>query len=469
MRRRTTSRTPRADERARRSVPCPRATAALVGLGLAASACGEELPAVQLELSKNCNEIEVVTLVPRVGTGAGETVVDVAADGTLGDTAWVLLRRPTLAGGEELVVQRVAAQGVEHETVLPVGDAPSLQLSPAPETGRVWVVRDEPGRYELWRVAPEDPVRPLLGSSDLSSFPSAQVSCAVCESDWPRRLFFLPSGPALVALPPASVDATLSVWVAELDTSGAQIGFAAEHELRFNPPCDESTPEGAAFCAEQRMSLRFPQITLLGMQQDPRQTDTALFAHRTRSQTYDGQPFPLESSDVLMILLSLDEDGDPEGRLRSYSDLYIDARPSSNDTGSSTTSPPHGVAVDRVASYGLFSNGMQGTDTHVPRFVRLLDTDQEFVELTDRIPLATDVVLLQLDRDIAFGRLDGGAWALTKLFPDDPAQSGQLRHESDAPIDAVISGGIGTFMLRKRDTPPELVRLRCPEPEEEGA
>lgn len=452
--------------RAGRSVSFPRAATALVGLGLAASACGEELPAVQLELSKNCNEIEVSTLVPRVGAGQGEIVVDVAADGTLGDTAWVLLRRPTPAGGEELVVQRIGAQGVEHETVLPVDGVPSLALSPAPETGRVWVVRDEPGRFELWRVAPDDPVRPLLGSSDLSSFPSAQLPCVDCEDDWPRRLFFLPSGPALVALPPASVNATLSVWVAELDTSGAQIGFAAEHELRFNPPCDDSTPEGAAFCDEQRMSLRFPQITLLGMQQDPRQTDTALFAHRTRSQTYDGQPFPLESSDVLMVLLYLDAEGTPAGSLRSYSDLYIDDRPISNDTGSSTTSPPYGVAIDRVASYGLFSNGMQGNDTHVPRFVQLLDTDQEFVELTDRIPLATDVVLLQLDRDIALGRLDDGAWELTKLFPDDPAQSGQLRHESDAPIEAVISGGIGTFMLRKRDTPPELVRLRCPEPDE---
>lgn len=429
----------------------------LAALSLFASACGEGLPDVPLKLSKNCNEAEVVSLVPRVGEGLDVEVVDVAADGTLGETAWVLLRRPSAAGDRELVVQRVAAGGVEHETVLPFAGTSSPLLSPAPESGRVWVVLDEPGRYEVWRVAPDDPSRPLVGSADLSSFPTAGPPCTGCElDDWPRRLFFLPTGPALVTLPRESFDAGLTVWVGALDTSTAQIRLAAEHQLNFEPPCDDSTPEGEAFCEEQHMNLRYPEIALLAVQQDPRQTDTVLFGHRTRSQSYDGQEFPLRSADVFMVTLHLDGDGIPAGNLRSYAGIYIDPT-DTNEAPVPTAVPPYGVAVDRFAAFGLFNN-----DGTIPRMIELPEADPEFTELTERIPqLTLDTSLLQLDRDVALGRLEDGAWRITKLFPDDPSQSRELVYEDDAPIEEVVSGGVGTFMLRKQDAPPELVRLRC--------
>jgi hypothetical protein len=435
--------------------------AVLVGLvGSAISpACGEGLPDVPLKLSKNCNEVEVVSLVPRVGQ-AGEEVVDVSADGTLGDTAWVLLRRSSPDGSRAWVVQQVSVRGVEHEVVIAADDATSLLLSPAPETGRVWVVRDEPGIYQVWRVAPDDPIRPLLGSTDLASFPSAAPPCDGCVEDWPRRLFFLPTGPAIVSLPRASEDANLVVYVAELSTSGPQIVLAAQHELNFPPPCDDSTPESEQFCEEQAMMLRYPEISILGVQQDPRQAVTALFAHRTRSQSYDGEPFPLQSADVLMVDLDLDDMGQPAGMLRSYSASYVGDRV---DALFPTAEPPYGMAIDRFASYGLFSHG-EG----LSRLVQLPAADPEFVELTDRVSLACEsctISLLQLDLDVALGRLVDGAWHLTKLFPDDPSQSGELTYESDAPLTEVASGGLGTFMLRKQGAPPEVVRLRCPEPD----
>jgi hypothetical protein len=435
-----------------------RPLAAIVLLG---SACGEGLPDVPLKLSKNCNEVVVDVLVPRVGDG--HQVLDVAADGTLGDTAWVLLRGGTPAGTPQLVVQRLSAAGVEHETVLPVdGAASSLALTPAPETGRVWVVQSEPGRFRVWRIAPDDPARPLLGSSELASFPSFGPSCDECD-EGVRRLFFLPSGPALMALPRSSENATLVVWVAELVTTGGEIRLGAEHRLNFEPPCDDSTPESAEYCEQQHMSLRYPAISLLGLQQDPRQTSTALFAHRTRSQTYDGLQFPIESADVFMVSLHLSRDGTPAGVLRSYSGYYV----GSYDgvvTPLPTADPPYGVAIDRFSAYGLFSNG--GV---LPRMVQLPAADPEFVEMTGAVPLSLDTTLLQLDRDIALGRLDDGAWALTKLFPDDPSRSGQRRYQSDAPIEQVRSGGLGTFMLVKQGAPPEVVRLRCPEPSNDDA
>jgi hypothetical protein len=443
------------------SLPRPDRLGWIVALALLGPACGEGLPDIPLKLSKNCNELEVVPLVPRVGDAAGEEVIDVAADGTLGETAWVLVRRATATGDTEVVVQRLAAGGVEHETILPVEATASLALAPAPESGRVWVVRDEPGFFELWRVAPEDESRPLLGSTDLSTFPSAGPPCLSCDfDDWPRRLFFLPTGAALVALPRESLDASLVVWVAPLETTGAQIWYGSEHRLNFEPPCDDSTPESQIYCEEQRMNLRYPEITLLGIQQDPRQSTTILFGHRTRRVTYDGDPLPIDSTDVFMVALQLDADGVPAGVLRSYSGFYTEG-PGAFENGvppMPTADPPYGVAIDRFAAYGLFSNGGQ-----LPRIVQLPESDPEFTELTDRVPLTLDTSLVQLDRDVALGRIVDGAWELTKLFPDDPSQSTVLLHETDEPIEQVISGGVGTLLLRKQGAPPEVVRLRCPE------
>jgi hypothetical protein len=375
-----------------------------------------------------------------------------------------LLRRHSADGTPELVVQRLGAEGVEHETLLPVDGTASALLVPAPESGRVWVVRDEPGFYEVWRVAPDDPARPLLGSTDLSSFPSGGPPCQACDDDdWPRRMFFLPTGPAIVALPRESADASLGVWVTMLETSGAEIRLGSEHRLNFEPPCDDSTPEAQAFCEEQRMSLRYPVISLLGMQQDSRQTITTLFGHRTRSQSYDGEPFPLESADVFMVALRLGDDGVPAGVLRSYSGFYAGdgAGGLENAPPVPSADPPYGVAIDRFAAYGLFSNGGQ-----VARIIQLPDADPEFVELTDRVQPDLDTSLLQLDRDVALGRLVDGAWELTKLFPDDPSQSSVLLHSDDESIVEVVSGGVGTFILRKQGAPPEVVRLRCPEPDD---
>src|SRR5262245_18398669 len=115
---------------------------------LAVVGCDEGLPDVPLELSKNCSEAGLEVLAPRVGSGPGEAVLDVAADGALGETAWVLLRRST-AEGNILVVQRVSASGVQHEVELPFPPGSSLSLSSAPEVGRVWLLREEPGLFEV--------------------------------------------------------------------------------------------------------------------------------------------------------------------------------------------------------------------------------------------------------------------------------------------------------------------------------
>lgn len=432
------------------------------GLALLSLGCGGEgLPDIELKLSKNCNEADVEVLSARVGAGAGEEVLDVAANGSLGSTAWVLVRRTSMTT-DEVVVQRISAAGVEHEVLLPFDGTSSLSLAPSPEAGQVWVVRDEPSRYELWRVAPDDPVRPLLGSEDLSSFPSSGSACDGCESDWSRHLFFLSTGPALVSLPPSSEDATLVVLVAQLETEGAQIGMIGlENVLNFQPPCEGTSPEAEMFCEEQRMNLRYPEITLLGIQQDPRQASTSLFGHRTRSQSYDGETFPLESADIFMVTLSSGSNGVPLGVLRSYSGFYAGAEEGPIDGSVSplpTADPPYGVAIDRFATYGLFSNGGR-----LPRLVQLPDRTPEFDELSGRVPLTLDSSLLQLDLDVALGRLVDGEWEITKLFPDDPSQSGVTLYAGDSSFEQVVSGGLGTFMLRKQGAPPEVVRVGCRE------
>lgn len=424
-------------------------------LGAWTMACGESLPTVELALAKNCTEAEVVTLVPRVGDGTGTEVLDVAADGPTGETAWVALRRPSATGGSEVVVQRVSAAGVEHEVLLPI-ESSGVSLQPAPETGRVWVVREDFGELQLWRLTPDDPVRPVVGSSDLSSFPSANACLGCDELPWPRRLIFLPTGPALVSMPRSSTDAALVVWVGTLDTNGAEVRLDREHRLNFEPPCDGLTPEEEVLCEQERDDLQYPEISLLGVQQDPRQPQTVLFGHRTRVQIYDGQEFPLESADVFMVAVFEEDDGTPAGVLRSYTGFYDGPSRPGEVPPLPTADPPYGLAIDRFASYGLFSNG--GV---LARLIVLPNDTPDFTELSARVVLPLDVALMQLDRDLAMGRVVDGAWEITKLFPDDPAQSKTLRHEADAPITAVASGGLGTFLLRKQGKPPEVVRVQC--------
>ncbi len=435
----------------------PRAMAAAMSLALLGS-CGEGLAEVALQLSKNCNEVQIEMLAARVGDG--DEVLDVAADGTRGDTAWLLVHRPSPIPQTdgELFVQRIDATGVVIELLLPLPPIvrKDLSLHSAPSAGQVWVVRDEPGVYELLRIDPDDPDSPVLGSDNLSSFPLETTLCAPCDqSAWPRYLAFLPTGPVLVSVPPFSIDAGLIVWVGRLDLEGVTIRLGTEHRLNFEPPCEDESPEGLALCEELRMNLSYPEVTILGIQQDPRQPQTSLFGHRTRRQTYDGEPEPLESSDVFMVAVFPDSLDNPAGVLRSYSGFY-DGPSGGFGPALPTIDPPSGIAIDRFAAYGLFSNGGD-----LARLVQLPNSNPDFVELSDRLVLPLDGSLLQLDRDLALGRIEDGQWEVSKLFPDDPSQSKTLLYGSDAPIDEAISGGIGTFLLRKQGAPPEVVRLRC--------
>ncbi|MCA9708600.1 MAG: hypothetical protein KDK70_22310 [Myxococcales bacterium] len=444
-----------------------RAARGLAALGLAAlglGSCGEGLPAVPLTLSKNCNALEFVSLVPAVPTAAGEQVLDIAAD-VAGNAVWLLVRGPGPIGEGDVLLRKVGAEGVERELLLPIPAlvSPALSLETAPQANRVWVVRDEPGLFELWRVAPDDPMQPVLGSENLVSFPAEGPLCdPPCEgTGWPRSLMFMDGVPAVASLPTSSVDAGLVLWVGLLDTDRFEIRVAGEHRLNFEPPCDADTPEGETFCDEQNQNLRYPEITLLGKQDDPRQAQSVFFGHRTRTQTFGGEEFPLESADVFMISAFFDETGIPAGVLRSYSGFYYpdDGPLDGSVPPLPSASPPYGLAIDRFATYGLFSNG--GV---LPRLVQLPTVDPDFEELSGLVPLTVDTQLLQLDLDLALGRLVDGQWEVNKLFPDRPSESQVVRYDAGDPITEVIPAGQGLFMLRKDTASPEVVRARCPRP-----
>lgn len=441
----------------------------LPGLALVAalaSGCGEGLPEVPLTLAKNCNEAQLVRLLD-VGLGSGERILDVAADGVTEARAWVLVRRELPGDDDALVVQLRGAAGVEHEQVLPIPAvvSPGLSLRPDPATRRVWVVRAEPGLWSVYRVATDDPGRELLSSDNLAAFPSEQVLCDPCDtSTWRRDLVFLSSGPAVVSVPPFSIDAGLIIWAANLDITSTQVRVGGGNRLNFEPPCDDDiSPEGQAACEMDRMTLTYPEITVLGVQQDPRRPQAAIFGHRVRRRIYDNEDIPLDSADVFMASVFIDsQGGGTAGVLRSYSGIYSGAfdLPPEDYELLPGTQPPFGIASDRFATYGLFSNG--GV---LPRIVQLPNDDPDFIELTDRaFALEVDSQLLQMDRDLAFGRIDeNGRWVVHKFFPDDPSRSRDLVYEPRTPITAVRGGGIGTFLLEKEEGPAEVVRLRCPE------
>lgn len=446
----------------------PRPWLLAAALASAGSSCGEGYPDIPLTLAKNCNEVEVITIAERVADLPDHEVLDVAAAGVTDPHAWILLRRSLPGGDDELVVQRVGPSGVEFEQPLGLDPvvAPGLSLRPDPSSERVWVVRSEPSLFATYRVAMDDPGRELLLSQNLTSFPDESGLCDPCETDaWHRDLVFLAQGPAIVSLPPFSVDAGLIVWLAQLNTQGSEVRLGVGHRLNFEPPCDDDeSPEGQASCEMDRMTLTYPEITVLGIQEDPRQSQTAIFGHRSRRRVYDGKDVPIDTADVFMVSVFLDSsNGTPAGVLRSYSGLYSGpiGAPPGEFSPEPSPFPPFGVAIDRFAAFGLFSNG--GT---LPRLVQLPNDDPDFQEMTPRVDLTLDTQLLQLDRDIAFGHLDdAGRWLITKFFPDDPPRSQELLYESDAPITEVESGGLGTFLLRKDDSAPQLVRMQCPDRE----
>lgn len=418
-------------------------------------ACAEAEPSIRLDVNKNCNEAEVRRVLTDIGTDAA-ALLDAALDPG-SDTVWLLF---AVENGESpgVEVRRVVDGLLQQSIVIPRPPMPgTFSLRPSPDPEQVWVVYRGDGTFRLWRVDPllaaQGGVEPVQPSRELASFPHDTFACVVCDKGgWHRDLVFLDGRPFAVSVPPESTSASVSVWVGPLGAVPPDTGtleVVTEHRLEFQKTCPFT---GDVFqdeaCEASKATISYPSVTVLARQIDPRYFTTRLLVHRDRAE--EGVPDTI--SDVFVVSLGIDADGVPQGILRSYQDPY-----------GATVGPPSGIAVDDFASYALYTTQFAGT-----RLLRLPSPPGEldFEDLSLEVqPLDDDTQILQLDADIAIARIDDGAWRVTKLFPDALSRSVTTDYRADAPITAAHGIGAGAFLLEKEGDDPEIVRVRCLEPE----
>lgn len=431
-------------------------------LATAATGCAEELPPILVDISKNCNEVEVTVVIPRLGDHrasefpAPQEVVDVAADGAEPGSAWTLVvpgdGDPAVPAN--LAVQRIIDDRVVRQATLdvPAANRASMRLVSSPVAGEVYAVRELPGTFRVWKVSQVETGVIVQGSTELASFPNDTHSCpTTCDvADWPRRLIFLDREPYLMALPPESPTVAISVWIGELSSGpsgGGAFSIAAEHRLNFEPRCEPGlTADELALCEANKALVSHPAVGLLATQNDPRPGTFAMLAYRERQE----EGLPLSTRDVFVVHVFLDDDRVPQGILRSEEVSQFGTMPPPGE--------PTGVAVDGFATYALVTAQPVGT-----KLLRLSSLEQGFEEVA--LELDDGHRLLQLDSDLALARLEDGVWEIDKLFPDAVEQSQITIYEGEGPIDAIEAAGPGLFALHREGTGTELVRVECAEPD----
>lgn len=417
----------------------------------AAPGCTTELAPIVLDISKNCNQVDVQVLANDLGArsdGPNDEIFAVASDGTSSTSAWALV---VPAGSPDLSVWHLVGGNkvAEYPTTYARALAPNVRLRPSPNAGEVYLTLQGPGQFQLWRLLDnEGSIYPQF-SDNLGSFPNDAHTCSPCDTtNWYRDLIFLEGEPYLLSVPPFSPTVAISVWVGALRASPPGSGnfeVDTEHRLNFEPRCDPGDPvEELQACETTNALVSHPSVQVLARQSDPTTTTAAILASRERQE----EGLPYSTHDIFVVHVGLDDDGVPAGILRSeQSDFEIIQPPG----------PPAGLAVDDFATYAMVTMPVEGT-----RLLRLelARFEEGFEDLfVDEIE---DKRLLQLDNDLGLGRIRDGSWEITKLFPDDIIQSQTVTYTSrTAPILEAEAAGPGLFLLRREQAPPQLVRLVC--------
>lgn len=417
------------------------------------AACGETIAPISLDISKNCNAVDVTVISKDGGLvpGAGEQLVAATADGNRKTSAWTLVA--PLSTPERGLIARHWSDGrilSEVDLGVPIADAAATRLHASPEAGEVYVTRRGEADFRLWRVIERDPLPFVQGSGQLAAFPEDTHNCGPrdpCDAAlWHRDLIFLSGQPFLISVPPFSPTVAISVWVGGLQRPEAGLGdfeLGTEHRLNFEPRCDPDLALPALEeCEFENSLVRHPLVEVMGLQRDPRLGTAAVLAMRQRSADTLVTTF-----DFFAVLIGLDDDGIPAGILRSEQSDADPTQPPDRDAE---------LAVDGFATYARVSHPTQG--------VRLLRLElARFEQGFDELPVPGGPVqsLLQLDRDIALGRVVDGAWQIDKLFPDAIDQSQTTVYRTDSPIVEVRGVGPSVFEVRRQSGPSEIVRVGC--------
>jgi hypothetical protein len=432
----------------------------VIALPLACSSF--ELTPIELDVSSNCARVGVSELVADIDgpERPWDRVVAMAVDAPGLTSGWMLVIRHDEGGPDELGLVYLDAEGtvlVEHSLAQPPAFAGSFELTPSAEPGVAWLSHGQVGSFTLWRLD-IGALQPVLASHNLAPNPlfceDHDGTPEPCDAwGWPHRIVFVQQRLHLLAVPPASPDVQIDIWLTPIEwPRDGELKLQPDVVLHFEPDCDLDDIEEAMLCEALLATRSFPRIEPVAVQRDARAEHSELAIYRELDDG-SGLLFP----DIALIVLSANESG-VRGDMLTPPGL-----PPARDGGA------RGVAQDVFSSY-LHFIALDGTAVLAQRPPGL-DDDEPFVQLErEGLLLGLDHELAQLDDDIVMHRVSDGAWELLKVFPDAPERSQITLHRPAGAAAAVVSAepaGPSSFLVRTDDGHTDLVRVTCDDGDDE--
>lgn len=423
---------------------------------LVLAGCGSfELSPIELDVSTNCDEVDVVT----IGSGIESTsrpwhtIVAAVVDRAGTASAWLFVVRAVPGGLDQLALVHVDDDlQVDQEVFidLPVGLVDQLDLVAADEVGVVYLTQRAPGtffirRYDARQIPPFVASSPNLAAVSVPCDPDNDENPDACDaSAWFQDLVFFGDDPVqahALTFAPMSADASIDVTPTPLDFYLTP-SFDEGRTIDVSPRCDgKLSVEDLEVCKTLIDSLSYPVLEAAGLARDVGSGIAILAIHREVQIRNE----PTIVADMPLLLFGLSETESPSVLLRVGPDLP-----------SPRNEPPRGVALDTAASY-LFYTSTDGT----PVLARAAHSSPTLERLDGDLEIPTGMELLQLDEDVALHRIVDGAWEILKLFPDAPRNSKLTVHAPEPGVEAVVAAGRSAFVVRTTDGDADLVQLRC--------
>ncbi len=417
------------------------------------------LAPIELDVSTNCNSVEVVVTAAAVQSDdrPWHTVVAALADRPGLPGAWLLVVRTPGPGPDQLALLHVDDEfQVDGDVIIgiPPGLADQYTLVPGASPGSLFLVQRAPGTFYVRRYEASSAL-PLVASS-----PNLAAVAAPCDPDgdglfescdassWFQALVFLDGDPFTVTLPPSSESFRVEVTPTPLDDFlGPSFPLDPGRTLTFAPRCDDELPEAEyEICVALYAERSYPRLAPIGLQRDLERGVAALALYR---QIQEGTQPPTTADMPLLLLARLD--GQTVGIPLIDPELPEPA-----------ADAPGGVVMDRSSTYVHYT-ARDGADI----LVRAQYSTSTLERLDPDFTFPTGAALAQLDEDVALHRVVDGNWEILKLFPDAPARSLLTEFSVPSGVDAVQGAGPGTFLVRHGDGTADLAHARCAVPEPE--
>lgn len=429
---------------------------------------------LEVDFGANCSRAEIEVIARGLGATYGiSRVYEAALDDPRASSFWVLHLGQSQDGRDvfELVHAGMDAEGnalPTNATRIFVYDRPllasNLSLRPGAAPGDVWLINHDRANevFELWKGRPDGT---LLNGVGYPTGAFEQSSPISAWDEWTRELAFIGGRAHVVGVlrRGGSEPVTTVVLHGIVDyyeqAQGGTLGEGEERRFKFPRPCNEEgqlviddeveDPTGGESGSKCPEGMHYDDITVLATLRTPHAPEWSLLL--LREVVLDEE---LLDTELVKITLAYSNTDGLNGSLRPEADLEDTPIPDPNRSG---------LAHDRLALYLLTRSGNDAE----PSVVRIIDdVIRGRRPLFDTLVLPVDALtpdtrLLQLDGDIALGRIEDGQWIVTKLFPDAPSRSTSTVYAAASPIVRVTEAGPGAFLLKREDGDADLVRVVC--------